>query len=66
VPDANGEYGNETIHSFVGFAPAENSRFIILVKLDKPDADLAGATVIPIFKELAQFILNYYEIPSNL
>ena len=66
VPDANGEYGNETIHSFVGFAPAENPRFIILVKLDKPEADLAGATVIPIFKELAQFILNYYEIPSNL
>jgi len=66
VPDANGEYGNETIHSFVGFAPAENPRFVILIKLDKPDADLAGATVIPIFKELAQFILNYYEIPPTL
>jgi len=66
VPDANGEYGNETIHSFVGFAPAENPRFAILIKLDKPDADLAGATAIPIFKELAQFILNYYEIPPTL
>lgn len=66
VPDANGEYGNETIHSFAGFAPAENPRFVILIKLDKPDADLAGATAIPIFRELAQFILNYYEIPPTL
>lgn len=66
VPDANGEYGNDTIHSFTGFAPAENPRFAILIKLDKPEADLAGGTVIPIFRELAQFILNYYEIAPNL
>lgn len=66
VPDENGRYGNDTIHSFVGFAPAENPRFAILIKLDRPEANLAGATVIPIFKELAQFILNYYEIPPTL
>jgi cell division protein FtsI/penicillin-binding protein 2 len=66
VPDANGKYGNDTIHSFVGFVPAENPRFAVLVKLDKPEADLAGATVIPIFKELTQFILNYYEIAPTL
>ncbi len=66
VADETGKYGLDTIHSFVGFAPADNPRFIILVKLDKPQkANLAGATVIPIFRELAEYILNYYEIPPS-
>ena len=67
VADANGAYSQDTTHSFIGFAPAENPRFIILVKMDKPQkAKLAGATVIPVFRELAEFILNYYEIPPSL
>lgn len=66
VADETGKYGSDTIHSFVGFAPADNPRFIILVKLDKPQkANLAGATVIPVFRELAEYILNYYEIPPS-
>lgn len=66
VADETGKYGSDTIHSFVGFAPAGNPRFIILVKLDKPQkANLAGATVIPVFRELAEYILNYYEIPPS-
>ena len=67
VPNPNGGYSEETIHSFIGFAPAENPKFIILVKIDKPQKNrFAGATAIPIFKNLAQFILNYYEIPPSL
>ena len=67
VPNLNGGYSEETIHSFIGFAPAENPKFIILVKIDKPQKNrFAGATAIPIFKNLAQFILNYYEIPPSL
>ena len=67
VADASGAYGQDTTHSFIGFAPAENPRFIILVKMDKPQkGKLAGATVIPVFRELAEFILNYYEIPPSL
>lgn len=66
VADETGKYGSDTIHSFVGFAPADNPRFIILVKLDKPQkANLAGTTVIPVFRELAEYILNYYEIPPS-
>jgi len=66
VPDANGTYSDKTIHSFIGYAPADDPRFIILVKLDKPEASLAGSTVVPMFKELAQFILDYYEIPPAI
>lgn len=66
VADDTGKYGNDTIHSFVGFAPANNPQFIILVKIDKPQkAKFAGTTAIPVFKDVAQFILNYYEIPPT-
>jgi cell division protein FtsI/penicillin-binding protein 2 len=64
VPDKQGKYSEkDTIHSFVGFAPAQNPKFIILVKIDKPQkSKFAGSTAIPVFKELAKYILNYYEI----
>lgn len=62
-----GGYTDEVIHSYAGFAPFSNPRFVILIKLEKPKAPLAGKTVVPAFKELAQFILNYYNVaPDNL
>lgn len=60
-----GGYSDDFIHSYVGFAPASDPRFTILIKVDKPKAPLAGATVVPAFRELAQFILNYYNIPAD-
>lgn len=68
IPDfKNGGYlEGVNIHSFVGFAPAYNPQFIILFKLDKPKgAPVAAVTVGPAFKELAEFILNYYNIPPD-
>ena len=64
-----GGYTDEVIHSYVGFAPASPSadgpRFVILMKLEKPRALLAGETVVPIFKELTQYLLNYYNIAPD-
>ena len=57
---------NQTIQSFVGFAPALNPRFVALVKLDNPKARNAYYSAAPLFGELAQFILNYYQIPPSL
>ncbi|MEK7611746.1 MAG: penicillin-binding protein 2 [Patescibacteria group bacterium] len=67
VPDfKRGGYSEDFIHTYVGFAPATNPRFTALIKLDKPKgATLAGATVVPAFRELAQFILSYYNIPPD-
>ncbi len=67
VPDfVRGGYTTDVINTYVGFGPATNPRFIILIKLDKPaGAPLAGQTVVPAFKDLAQFILNYYNIPPD-
>ena len=67
VPDfKNGGYTKDVINTYVGFAPAYNPRFVILIKLDKPaGAPLAGRTVVPAFRELAQFVLNYYNVPPD-
>lgn len=66
VPDfEKGGYTDQYIHSYVGFAPASQPRFVILIKLDRPDAELAGFTVVPVFHELAQFVLSYYNVPPD-
>lgn len=67
VPDfgKNG-YTEEVINTYMGFAPAFDPKFAILIKLDKPSGSpLAGQTVVPAFRELAQFILNYYNIAPD-
>lgn len=67
VPKSNGGgYTDEVINTYVGFAPAYDPEFIILVRLDKPyGAPLAGLTVVPTFRDLAQYIINYYNIPPD-
>lgn len=67
VPDfKKGGYTKDVINTYIGFGPASNPRFTILIKLDKPEgAPLAGTTVVPVFRELVQFILNYYNIPPD-
>ncbi|RLC38400.1 penicillin-binding protein, partial [Candidatus Falkowbacteria bacterium] len=59
-------YGDRTIHTFVGFAPVEDPKFVILVKLDDPKDVLFGASsAAPLFGEIAEFILNYYQVPKE-
>lgn len=67
VPDFDkGGYTDKVVNTYVGFGPTSNARFVILIKLDEPDgAPLAGATVVPAFRDLAQFIINYYNIPPD-
>jgi len=67
IPDfQRGGYTEEMMHTFVGFAPASDPQFVILVKLEKPQVgELAGMTVVPAFRDIAQYILNYYHIPPD-
>ena len=69
VPDfKKGGYTDDVINTYVGFAPSSDAQFVIFIRIDKPlGAPLAGQTVVPAFRELAEFILNYYNIaPDNL
>jgi len=66
IPDFNkGGYTEEFIHTYIGFAPITAPRFVAFLKIDKPNANLAGETVVPAFQKLAQFILNYYNVPPD-
>lgn len=62
-PVHGGYLPNDYTHTYIGFAPAYDPKFVILIKLDKPEgAPLAGTTVVPAFRELADFLLNYYNV----
>lgn len=56
---------DKTIQTFVGFGPALNPQFLIMVKLDAPQSPLASVSTVPIFKTLAQYIINYWQIPQD-
>jgi len=63
----DGHYdANKTIASFIGYAPADDPKFIMLVILDKPTKSIYGAeTAAPIFFDVARDILNYYRISPS-
>lgn len=58
-------YSDKTIQSFMGFFPAYNPRFQILVKLNNPTAKTAEYSAVPIFHELAKYIIDYWQIPPD-
>jgi len=58
-------YSDKTVQSFVGFAPAYDPRFLILVKLDNPQTKTAEYSAMPLFRELAKYIIDYLEIPPD-
>jgi len=63
---ATGGYTDELIHTYVGFAPVSDPRLVILAKMDRPQVgELAGLTVVPAFRDLMEFALNYYSIPPD-
>ena len=60
----NGGYvANDNIGSFVGYGPAQDPQFLMLVNINHPrDVNFAETTAAPAFGEIANFILNYYQI----
>jgi stage V sporulation protein D (sporulation-specific penicillin-binding protein) len=58
-------YSDKTWQSFVGFAPAFDPKFVILIKLDDPNTKTAEYSAVPIFKEMAEYIINYWKIPPD-
>ena len=61
-----GKYLDAYIHSYIGWGPLPCPKFLILIKLEKPqEAMLSGYTVVPAFRELAEFLLKYYNLAPN-
>ncbi len=64
--DGKGYEENKNIGSFVGFAPAEDPRFVMLVRVDYPKVEgFAEKTAVPAFAVVAKELFNYYQVPPS-
>ncbi len=62
--DGLGYSEDNTIGSFAGFGPVEDPKFAMIVRIDHPrDVTWAESTAAPLFGEMAQFLLQYFEVP---
>ncbi len=64
---SHGRYDPHKFYSsFVGFFPVPEPRFGVIVVLDEPQGEYYGGdTAAPVFREIAQGIINYAGIMSN-
>lgn len=66
TPIPGGYDPNSTIASFVGYAPADDPLFIVLVKIDKPRLSPWGSEVAaPVFRRIAEQLFVLMGIPPQ-
>lgn len=67
IPSPQGGYlTGQYIHNFVGYGPINDPKFVMLVKFDNPKTSVfAEGTVVPVFGEIVDFLLKYYQIPKE-
>lgn len=67
IPLAGHYDPNKTIASFVGFAPADDPKFIMLVRFTEPTSSIFGSeTAAPTFFAIAKELFNYLEISPSV
>lgn len=68
IPKQGGGYisGDVYLHSFFGYFPAHDPKFIVFLFAIEPHGQkYASATLAHPFNEIAQFLINYYNIPPD-
>jgi cell division protein FtsI/penicillin-binding protein 2 len=61
-----GGYLNELTDSYIGYGPTSNPKFIAFIRLNTiPVTSLAAQTVVPAWNQLAEWIVNYYNIAPD-
>jgi len=66
VAESGGYSKDKYIHTFVGIAPIDNPAFVMLTKIDDPkDVQYAEGSALPLWSEIADFMLKYYQIPKT-
>ncbi len=65
-PDGQGYIDGANIGSFVGFAPAEAPKFVVMVRINEPGVSgFAETTTVPVFGEVCKWLFKYYGIPPS-
>ena len=66
VAKKGGYEDNINIGSFGGFAPIDDPKFVMLVRIDRPrNVEWAESSAAPLFGQLAEYMLNYWQIPKE-
>lgn len=64
--DGKGYDDKKNIGSFVGFAPVEDPKFVMLVRVDYPKVEgFAEKTAVPTFAEVTKQLFMYYQVPPS-
>lgn len=65
-PNGGGYYPDKYLHSFFGYFPSYDPRYIVFLWAVEPKgAPFASQTWAPPFGELVKFLINYYNIPPD-
>jgi cell division protein FtsI/penicillin-binding protein 2 len=65
-PATKGYYDDRYLHSFFGYFPAYNPRFIVFIYHVYPkDIEYASETLTDPFIQITKFLINYYELPPD-
>lgn len=65
-PYRRGYLKGKTNHTFVGFAPVDDPKFVMLTYLEDPkDVRYAASSAAPLFGEIVEFVLNYYQVEKE-
>jgi len=58
-------YSDKTTQSFIGYFPSNDPKFLILIKLKAPNVNTAEYSAIPVFKDLAKYVIYVTQLPPN-
>jgi cell division protein FtsI/penicillin-binding protein 2 len=65
-PSGDGYYSDRYLHSFFGYFPAYEPRFLIFLYAEEPKGvSFASETLTEPFMDLAGFLINYYNLPPD-
>jgi len=66
LPNGKGYYDDRYLHSFFGYFPAYNPKFLIFIYTKNPKGEkYASHTLTYPFMDMAKFLLSYYEVPPD-
>lgn len=64
--NGGGYYDDKHLHSFFGYFPATNPKFLVMMFIvDPKGVKYSSQTLLPPFMDTAKFLLNYYEVPPD-